>query len=675
MSDNTSGISGFIQELRSRRVFRVAAVYLGAAYVILESSEMVFPRLGLPDWTVTLVLGLLGLGFPVAIIMAWAFVVTPDGLSRSAQTQSKQTTDQKPLTSNLIITSLLIVIVGLLAYPRIFDSDSPQMASESSIDPKSIAVLPFSSFSDSKDSEHFSDGMTDVILTQLAKVKDLKVISRTSIMQYKGTQKDIKEIASELGVAHVLEGSVQRAGDKVRIVSQLIKADTDEHVWAETYDRNYAEIFDLQSEVARSIASALKATLTPEEETYLNSRPTDNQAAWDFYVQAKILRDDLSNRNDEEYVELFNKAADLDPKFLLPRAFLVRLYSNNYFNRRKPVEENLEKAKKRLEEVLSISPDTPESHLAQGFFHYYASLEFTKALEEFTIAQQSQPNNSDLHEAMAFIKRRLGRWDEAYKDIQRAVELDPNAGRKLSNLFDFSLQLRKWSETKRYMHRMILMDKTNEYLRVYQILFPALESGDLQKSRKLLDSLSTELPENVLRPAREQLAYYSRDFQTALELAYLDTSDRIDTKARYHQLLGNRDSSLFYFDSIRTKVENRLSSEPPIYWMYTTLGNAYAHLGNKKGAIDAIAKAKELLSVEDDAIAGTYSLYGQANIYQSLGEYDESLDIYEQLLNIPSEFNVRFLLLDPYFDELRDHPRYKNIIKKHKPAEWSHLNF
>ncbi len=671
MSDSQSGIQGFIKELRRRRVFRVAAVYLGAAFVILEASEMIFPRMGLPDWTVSFVLGLLGLGFPVALILAWAFEVTPDGLNRAQKTDNKQTPDQKPMTSNLIITVLLVVIAGLLAYPQFFSSGSDSSVNESSADPKSIAVLPFTSFSESKESEYFSDGITDVILTQLAKIRDLKVISRTSIMQYKGTQKPIKEIASELGVAHILEGSVQRAGDKVRIVSQLIKADSDEHVWAETYTRDYADIFDLQSDVARAIATAMKATLTPAEESYLKEKPTDNQKAWDLYVQAIILRDDVSTGDRDEVMELLNQAADLDLEFLLPRANLVRFYANSYFNRRKTAGDDLSKAKQRLEEMLAINPNVPETHLAQGYYHYYASLEFEKARDEFLVAQQNQPNNSDLFEALAYINRRLGNWDEAYAALTKSVELDPNAGGKLGNLLQFSLQMRKWDAVQRYTGRLILMDKSNSDLLNLQLMLAAIKRGSIQDAQEELDRLSLIHNEEDLVEARESFAYFTRDFQTAIAYTYQDTSDRMDTRARYYHLLGNSDSTHFYADSIRKRTEKRLSEGHSIYWMHTALGGAYAALGDREAALESIANAKESVSLSEDALAGTSSMMGQANIYVLLGDYDEALKIYEQLLEIPSVMNIRFLMLDPWYDVLRDHPRYKALVKKYKPKEWA----
>lgn len=670
MSQEKSGIQGFIEELRRRRVFRVAAVYLGAAFVILEASEMIFPRLGLPDWTVTFILSILALGFPISVILAWAFEVTPEGMSRARKTDKKQTTAEKPLTSNLIIIGLLVVIAILLAYPNFTRSDSAGKNTLSA-DPKSIAVLPFTSFSESKESEYFSDGMTDVILTQLAKIRDLKVISRTSIMQYKNTEKPIKEIAAELGVANVLEGSVQRAGDQVRIVSQLIKADSDEHLWAETYDRDYADIFSVQSEVARAIAAAMKVALTPEEKTYLQQKPTENQEAWDLFVRAKILWDDFTVQDNSELTALLNQAADLDAQFLLPRGYLVRQYTNNYFNRRENAEDDLPKARQRLDEMTAVKPNAPETHLAQGYYHYYVSLEFTRARDEFLKALEHQPNNADLYEALAYINRRLGNWDEAYAHLTKSAELDPNAGGKIGELLGFSFQMRKLDAIERYAKRLILMDRSNPGLRSLEIYLPIMKTGDLSAAKNVLDSLEQVLGDEELVDARRIYAYFSRDYQTALEITYQDTSDQIENRARLHHLMGNMDSTRFYFDSLRTRLSKRLETETPIFWMYNDLGRAEAALGNEKAALNAISKARNLISMEDDAFAGGTSLLGQSEIYLLLGKYDEVLAIYEQLLAVPSEANIQNLILDPQFDELRSLPKYKELVRKHKPAGWS----
>jgi TolB-like protein/Flp pilus assembly protein TadD len=669
MAKENRGIQGFIEELRRRRVFRVAAVYLGSAFVLLEASEMIFPRMGLPDWTVSFVLGVLALGFPIAVILAWAFEVTPDGLNRARNTNEKQTTAEKPLTSNMIIIGLLTVIAILLAYPQ-FTATNESNSGSQGTDPKSIAVLPFTSFSESKDSENFSDGMTDVILTQLAKISDLKVISRTSIMQYKGTEKPIKMIAQELGVAHVLEGSVQRAGDQVRIVSQLIKADSDEHLWAETYDRNYADIFSVQSDVARAIASAMQATLTPEEETYLDKQPTENQEAWDLYMQAKILLDDFT-QNQDDYMELLGQAADLDPDFILPRVYLVRFLSNNYFNRREPIKENLNKAKQRLGEILVSDPSAPESHLAQGYYHYYASLKFEKALEEFTIAQNYQPNNAELHEALAYINRRLGNWEAAYENMLISTQLDPNAGGKIAELLQMSFQLRKWDRLAPMLERLLLMDPDNAPLRAGQVVVRLASTGSFKSAHQLLDSLANIHSDGVLYQANRMLTYMSRDFQSTLEWTRKDTTAEFMEKAKLYRLIGNQDSARVYYDSIRVRNERRLASSPPIYWMYTNLGIAHAGLGNRKEALKAAEKAAELTSMKDDAIAGTFSLAGQAQIYHLLGDFDKALDIYATLLEVPSETSIQFMILDPVFDDLREHPKYKALVRKYKPANWS----
>lgn len=669
MSEQKSSLGSFIEELKRRRVFRVAAVYLGSGYVILEASDMIFPRLGLPDWTVSFVMGLLALGLPVAIILAWAFEVTPDGLARAQKTKVKQNTDQKPLTSNYIIIALLALIAGILVYPR-FTGDSSGTGKTSGLDPKSVAVLPFTTFSEGKDSEFFSDGITDVILTQLAKIKDLKVISRTSIMQYKNTEKPIREIAAELSVANVLEGSVQRAGDKVRIVSQLIKADSDEHIWAETFDRDYADIFELQSDVARAIASALKATLTPEEEKRLKAKPTDNTKAWDLYVRGKMLFESPKAGRDTAVVSLLTQAANADPQFLAPRTLLVQIHSNRYFNRLDPVQEHLDLAGKWLKELQALTDEGPELHLAQGYYYYYISLAFKKAKDEFDLALDYEPNNSELYAALGYINRRLGNWEEAYADLTQSVELNPNAFGTTGELTTTAFRMHKPDEGRRYFERLMSMDPDNDELKRTRIFIELYESGNLQQAKQKMVEYQASLSDYQIQRAEETLAFFRRDFKAALDYCRQDTADRRDDKLGYFIKLDIADSVQTYAQDKLEREEKRLDSMKPTVNLLGAVGYAQAALGQREAAMETIVKMQALMDNENDAFDKGSGLETIFHINMVLGDYGEALQVLEELLSMPSDVGGRALVISPDFDPLRDKPKFKELLRKYKPAGW-----
>ncbi|MEE9161864.1 MAG: hypothetical protein V3U35_02740, partial [Candidatus Neomarinimicrobiota bacterium] len=323
-----SSLSSFLAELKRRRVFRVAALYGGVAFVLFQIIDSIFEPLHIPEWIGSLIIILLLVGFPLAVGLAWVFDITPEGIVRTDPVSSGSGRegrvppgDSKPLTSNraLAVIAILAVAFGVWSWLR-----EPGDAARD----KSVAVIPFVNFSDSKDDEYFSDGITDDILTHLSKIGELKVIARTSVMQYKNTDRRVRDIARELGVASILEGSVRRSGNTVRITSQLIDADTEEHLWAETYDRELTDIFAIQTDVARRIAKALKATLTPDEQERIEKKPTENLEAYEWYLRGNdyLRRGSFAVASDQanldKAVSAYQRAIALDPNFAAAHARL-----------------------------------------------------------------------------------------------------------------------------------------------------------------------------------------------------------------------------------------------------------------------------------------------------------------------------------------------------------------
>src|SRR6188472_2283023 len=397
-------MSGFFEELRRRKVYRVAAAYIIAAGFIIQIASAVFPAWELPNWTFRSLVTLLLIGFPIALIFAWAFDVTPQGIRAT-----KATAAETHLRRNMIIVVATGVIVsaaaGFFLLPR---------ASAGKID-KSIAVLPFENLSDEKENAYFADGIQDDILTNLAKIGDLKVISRTSVMPYRGSGvRNARDIGKALGVGTLLEGSVRRIGNRVRVNVQLINANNDEHIWAEDYDRDLTDVFAIQTDLAGRIASALQAKLSPSEKARLDRRPTQNPDAYLLFVQAHDYASQREMFNDTSLKAepLFEQAIKLDPNFALAFAGLSMVQSWVYHNS-DPVPSRREKARVNADEALRLQPDLPEAHLALGFCYYYGDRDYERALAEFDIARRGLPNESQAYMAIGAIQRRQGKWAES----------------------------------------------------------------------------------------------------------------------------------------------------------------------------------------------------------------------------------------------------------------------
>src|SRR5436189_827149 len=416
---------GFFEELQRRKVYRVAAAYIIAAGFIIQIGSAILPAWELPNWTFRLVVVLLLIGFPIALILAWAFDVTSEGIRAT-----KGTAAEPHLRRNMIILVAIGVIVsaaaGFFLLPR---------ASGRNVD-KSIAVLPFENLSGDPDNAYFADGMQDDILTNLSKIGDLKVISRTSVMSYRGSgTRNVRDIGKALGVATLVEGSVRRIGNRVRVNVQLINASTDEHIWAEDYDRDLTDVFAIQTDLAQKIVYTLQAKLSPNEKARLDRRPTQDPNAYLLFVQAH----DYANRTDMfrdtslKAEPLFEQAIKLDPNFSLAYAGLSMLESWVYHSF-DPLPSRRDKARLNADEALRLQPDLPEGHLALGFSYYYGDRDYQRALAEFEIAKRGLPNESQAYLAIGAIQRRQGKWLESTANLEKAAELDPKNSSVLLNL-------------------------------------------------------------------------------------------------------------------------------------------------------------------------------------------------------------------------------------------------
>src|SRR4051812_31195258 len=383
--------SSLFEELQRRKVYRVAVAYIIAAGGIIQLSSAAFPAWDLPPNAQKLTIVILLIGFPIALIFAWVFDFTRQGI-KTTPTPAATAAAQRRNISFLIAGSVVISsAAGFFLLPS---------AIGSRVD-KSIAVLPFESLSDDKENAYFADGVQDDILTNLSKIGDLKVISRTSVMPYRGQTRNIREIGKALGVSNILEGSVRRYGNKVRVNVQLIDANNDKHLWAEDYDGDLTDVFKIQTELAHKIASQLKAELSPSEKARMESKPTQNGEAYLEFMRGHDLQsssyEDLGNLKLGE--EQYEKAIQLDPNFALAYARYSQLESWIVHTFERTLARR-EKARTLAERAVQLQPELPEAHLALGFSHYYVDNNFEAAAREFEIARQGLPNESEVYLAL-----------------------------------------------------------------------------------------------------------------------------------------------------------------------------------------------------------------------------------------------------------------------------------
>lgn len=570
---------------------------------------------------------------------------------------------------NLKWIGMAALIAMLVLFGLRLDFGTMEVESKEDISNLSIAVLPFTNTSADPENEFFADGMTEDILTQLSKIKSLKVISRNSIMQYKNTTKSLSEIGKELGVGTILEGSVRRSGNRVRITAQLIDARTDKYLWAEMYDRELDDIFAIQFDVANKITVALQTSLTSEEEEFINERPTNNLEAYDLFLKGRILADEAlaggGKAQLEEAIRVFQYAIELDPKFINAHSRLAKAHMTMYWDGHGAwdrTDERLAKAKKVIDKVSEIDPDHPEVHLAKGYYYYWGYRNYEEALIHLIPTLEKQPNNSDVSAAIGYVYRRKGEWDYAIAFIQKSVDLDPLSFFKTMQLRDTYSLIRMWQKAEHYTERLMHLKPKSIISYSKKLSLAYLSRGDLEESRRILNDAMLLIDPYRLISLQGGLYVIERKYEKALNVYEKDAAKWYGAKAFLHLKLGHIEKAYSYFDSMRVEEENKLKADPNNILLLSNLGFAYAGLGRKAEAIENGVLAVGLLPLFEDAYVGTFSIESLAEIYTMVGEIDKAIDQLELVLSIPSYTTVNRLKLDPKWDPLREHPRFMQLI-------------
>jgi TolB-like protein/Tfp pilus assembly protein PilF len=645
---------GFFGELKRRHVIRVAGVYLVAAWLITQVAGTVFPMFGAPGWMAPSVVVLLAIGLIPALVVAWVYELTSEGWRRDAVTNPE----------------------GQIAPP-------PATRTWQDINRKSIAVLPFENLSEDKANAYFVEGINDEILTRLAKISALKVCSRTSTRQYVARPGNLAEIALRLGVANILEGSVQRSAGTVRVNVQLIEADSDSHLWAESYDRDMDDIFSVESEVAQAVADALKATLLPAETVRIASVPTTDPDAYDRFLKAQHLTRQIVSTSVKDPADiarkavcLYESAIEADPAFALAHAQLAHLKSYLYWNDIDFSPQTINAAQIAATQALALQPNLPEAHLAMGYVRYWGRRDYAGALAEFAIARESLPNDANVIAAIAFVHRRQGDLAQAITELEKAAELDPHDSSLTRDLGDTYLYLRRYSEAVAAFDRSLALAPDNIETHIYRA--GALRMcGDAERSRRALAAIPEGYdPQGSVSLARFNLALAMRQPGMALAAIaqapawLLDNVNNVLVPAallrgRALARTGATGPAQEAFLAAQGALEEQLREAPEHAGIHGNLAIVHAGLGHKDAALAAACRATDLLPVSRDILDGTFHLAGLAKIEAQVGETRLAVNHIEQLLAAPAghEVSVASLRADPAWDPLRKDPRFRKLLK------------
>src|SRR5918996_608982 len=592
------------------------------------------------------------------------------------------------ITAAIVIVGGAAVSIAFFLHRPAINSASTSVATLSpvpavSIPEKSIAVLPFENRSDDKQNAYFADGVQDEILTNLAKIADLRVISRTSVMQYTGdAERSLREIGQQLGVAHVLEGSVQRSGNRVRVTAQLIDARTDMHQWAERYDRDLADVFAIQSEIAKAIADQLQAKLSPQEKARVEEIPTGNTEAYGYYLRAnQIARNpDTLLEDYKAAVQLYLQAIALDPNFALAHARLASTCAE-IFHFYEPLDTWKTKGRAEAEIALRLQPDLAEAHFALGQCIYWMDQDYDRALEQFEIASRLSPSNGDLGRFIAAIERRQGKWQESLDEYERVVKVDPQNPNTVLQLIYTSTAMRRWPEAARWGGKKRAMGPASLVAKIQSGYINFLWKGDTRLLKSLLGEIADGVdPDGAVTSGRWDVAMIERDYAAAMralgalsanEISYMNGG--ATPKAFLYGCIalaqGDRAAAQKYFQDAQAIWENAVKEAPTSATRHANLGLLYAFMGRKADAIREGRRAVELKPESKDAVDGAIMNCYLALIYARLGENDLAIPLIERLLKTPGavdsadySITINDLKQRWEWDPIRNDPRFQKLI-------------
>jgi TolB-like protein len=669
----------FFTELKRRNVYKVAIAYAVVAWLLIQVATQVFPFFEIPNWVVRLVVLVIIVGFPIALIIAWAFELTPEGLKRT------EFADKLPKkSSGSRVWLYVVVLAGAISVSLFFlgrYTAPTKLTGSTNTAVKSIAVLPFANLSEDKANAYFAEGIQEEILTRLAKIADLKVIARTSTQQYQSKPRDLSEIAKQLGVANILEGSVQKVADEVRVNVQLVHAASESHLWADTYDRKLIDVFGVESEIAKAIAEALQAKLTGSEQRALAVKPTNNSEAYDAYLRGLAFDARASTTPEElqKAVGFYERAVQLDPAFALAWARLSRANAKTYFGGLDKTPARRDAAERALNAAQKLQPNSPETLLAQAYYQYWVLRDYELAKATFGRVLELLPGSSEVPAALALIARRQGHWDESVAYWEQTLVLDPRNTQWLEGAAQTYAMLRQFPAALKTYDRVLDIipndpDTLASEAKIYQA------EGNLEQAGKLLAGVNAQTPSiNAFLTKGNQL-FLERHFDEAIRLIhnrlteYRDlpdferlfnpfflllaqeyAGDIVGARATAQQMLG--------------PVETLGQKDPDNPNFAYALSLTRAVLGQKYAAIKEAERAITLLPSGKDAVVGPRAEENLASVEVIVGDKNRAIPRLQRLLEIPYTdcLTPALLRLHPQWDPLRGDPAFQKLCEEKKP--------
>src|SRR2546421_9333969 len=679
----------FFAELKRRNVYKVAVAYAVVAWLLIQAASIILPTFEAPGWTMKILVAALAIGFPIAVVLAWAFEVTPEGIKRAEDVLPNESITHRTGGKLIATTIALAVIAGaLLVYQMVGTArwavrsddkdDGRRSATSLPVAEKSIAVLPFENLSEDKANAFFASGIQDEILTRLAKINSLKVISRTSTQQYQSKPASLSEIGRQLGVAHILEGSVQKVGNAVHINVQLIKAVTDTHVWAESYNRKLDDIFAVEAEVAGAVAEQLNAKLTGSEKQELAPKPTDNPAAYEAYLRGVTRFEELTQESRNAAVSAFDEAVRLDPTFALAWATLSRTHSITYLQNLDRSPARKAAAERSLAEAVRLQPQLAETQLARAWYQYGILRDYNGAREILQQLRVIWPSNATVVELLGYISARMGEYEKSTGYLDESIGLNPRYAFVRNQTARTRIARREFPAALRVV---------NEALQIWPDDW-ALESvkaqifqgrGDLTQAQPSVDRLTTRLNENDLSVGT--IAYQAKLRRTAPPPAALQYGESkagmpgigisnlriLQFWADLLELSGDKSQLPAVLIKLRDSTEAFLKEQPDNADLFRFQAYALAGLGERDAALSATDRGLAL-SANDARFHGrTEEL--KARLFARFGDKENAITLLQHLSQISYDgfygvpLTPALLRLDPDFDPLRGDARFEKLCQ------------
>jgi TolB-like protein/Flp pilus assembly protein TadD len=681
-------MGNFFAELKRRNVYKVAVVYAVVAWLLIQAASILFPTFDAPAWVMKVFIATIAFGFPLALILAWAFELTPEGIKRADMVSPPQPIGSRG-RGKLVVTVVAIALLAatLFAWQFLRKEKIASTGSSTAADSKSLAVLPFENLSSDKENAFFAQGIQDEIITTLSKISGLRVISRTSTAQYQSKPQNLSEIARELRVGNILEGSVQKVGDRTHINVQLIQAETDAHLWAQSYDRQLTDIFSVEAEVAKSVADSLRATLTPQEKARVESKPTSNPDAYVLYLQGREYqnRPDTLLHDFKAAVTLYERAIALDPNFALAHARLSVVLSQIY-HWFEPVEARKLQARHEAEEALRLQPNMGEAHLALGLSYYYEESNYEEALREFDIAARTLPNDADVVFFSAAVRRRQGRWKDAIATYKKAEAVDPRNQVMIYDAAQTYYTLRDWPAAAEVLDQLLKLAPDSITGKIQRAYIEFVRKGSTAPIKSALQTIPPNFdPDGTVTFARWDVSLIDRDAAAAAKavttspLGQIISPDGTTIPKSYLQasidlMQGNSAKAMVGLETTLPAFEAMVNASPEDHTRHARLGLLYAFMGRNEDALREGRRAVELKPVSKDAIDGPTMEAFLCLIYARLGTADEAIPLIERILArpggvdyAPDGITLSDLRLRWEWDPLRKDPRFQKILADPEP--------